>query len=153
MKKFHEDFATFIEGGFIAIKQGDEDAANKLFLAAHMLRPEHTAPALGQGHLHLNKMELGKASSKFEEVLKKEPENPIAKVLLGFCFLLPKLGMKKAKNIPMQPAEIDKLAQGGKHLILDGLKMTEDPNIAQLGRSALELLEKVEKYKQSPLKH
>jgi hypothetical protein len=151
-EKFTDEFANFIEGGFIAIKQGDEDAANKLFLAAHTLKPEHTAPLLGLGHVHLNKMELGKASAKFEEVLKKEPQNAVARILLGFCFLLPKLGIKRKKTIPMQPEEMDRLAIGGKAMIEEGLKTATDPEIVKLGKSALELLSKVATYRESPLK-
>lgn len=150
--KFSEDFGLFIELGFIAIKQGDEDAAQKLFSAAQTLRPDHSAPLLGMGQIALNKLELTRAGDYFKTVLAKEPNNAMAKVLLGFCFLLPKLGVKRRKGVPTSPEELSVLAEGGKRLIVDGMKGTQDPGIQVLGKSALDLMEKVQKYQDTPLK-
>ncbi|MBJ7449245.1 MAG: SctF chaperone SctG [Parachlamydiales bacterium] len=148
-----QDFPLFIEGGFIAIKQGDEDAAKKLFSAAQSLRPDNTAPMIGFGHIALNKNEIATASSYFQKVLKLEPENAVAKVLLGFCLLFPKLGLKKRKDVKLEPQEMDQMAAGGKKLIEEGIKSTEDPIVLNLGKSTLELLDKVAKYQSTPMKN
>ena len=66
---FAEDFALFIEAGFIAVKQLDEIAARRLFKAAETLKPESSAPKLGLGYIELNKMRPQEASKIFETIL------------------------------------------------------------------------------------
>jgi predicted Zn-dependent protease len=46
---FKDDYALFIEAGFVAIKQLDEIAARRLFKAAELLNPENPASQLGIG--------------------------------------------------------------------------------------------------------
>ena len=48
-KDYKEDWILFLEAGFIAVNQADEDAATKLFKAAEMLNPENTMPKVGHG--------------------------------------------------------------------------------------------------------
>lgn len=112
---YMQDFALFIEAGFIAVKQLDEIAARRLFKAAELLHPESTAPKLGLGYIELNKMRANEASRIFEEILAKEPNHALAKALLGIAYILTK----------------DKRDQGEK-LLQDAKKESDDPTIANL---------------------
>ena len=58
LNKFKDDFFLFLEAGFIAVNQADEDAAVKLFKAAQLLDPQQSLPQIGFGYLHLHKLEL-----------------------------------------------------------------------------------------------
>ena len=68
LAEFKEDFALFIEAGFIAVKQLDETSASRLFDAAQVLSPDHSAPKIGLGYIALNKLEVKQATKIFEEV-------------------------------------------------------------------------------------
>ena len=122
---FKEDFALLIEAGFIAVKQLDEVSATRIFHAAHMISPNSTAPDIGLGYIHLNKLEIKKATEIFEAVTKKEPENYLAQTFLGMCFLLTKPKRKK-----------------GEALIKEAIEKTDDPTIKNLGKISLEWAEK-----------
>ncbi|MDR3624770.1 MAG: hypothetical protein P4L16_06500 [Chlamydiales bacterium] len=157
--QFHsEDFPMLVETGFIAVKQGNQQAAEKIFRAAQLLKPEHSAPVLGFGYIALNAMRLETARHLFSSVLKKEPENALAKVLLGFSYLVDKFTSikKDAKTIEkgptLKPQEISALAETGEKLVKEALKESSDPGVHSLGKSALALLEKVTEYEASPLK-
>lgn len=125
IETFKDDFALLIEAGFIAVKQMDETSAMRIFHAAHIINPDSTAPDIGLGYIHLNKLELKKATEVFEAVLKKEPENHLAQTFLGMCFLLIKPKRKK-----------------GEKLIQEAMEKTEDPTIKNLGSISLEWAEK-----------
>ena len=58
LSKYDDDFFLFLEAGFIAINQADEDAAVKLFKACELLRPENSLIKVGMGYMHLHKLEL-----------------------------------------------------------------------------------------------
>lgn len=88
LKKYDEDFFLFLEAGFIAINQADEDAAVKMFKACEMLRPENTLTQVGMGYMHLHKLELKSAIQYFEDVLAKEPDNEMARTFLGIALSL-----------------------------------------------------------------
>ena len=90
LDEFRHDFALFIEAGFVAVKQLDETSAKRLFLAAKLLRSDSTAPDIGLGFIALNKLEVKEATTIFEAVNQKEPENYLAKAFLGICYLLVK---------------------------------------------------------------
>ena len=62
LKDFKEDFALFIEAGFIAIKQLDEITARRLFKAAELLNPDNPASQLGLGYVALNKLQINEAT-------------------------------------------------------------------------------------------
>ena len=115
LREFKEDFALFIEAGFIAIKQLDEIAARRLFRAAELLNPDNPASQLGQGYIALNKLQVSEATKVFENILKKDPAHHLAQALLGICFLLTKGKRKK-----------------GEKLILDAKEKTGDPTIKNL---------------------
>lgn len=78
-------FKHFLEAGFIAVNQADEDSAMKLFKAAEILNPQSTLPQAGYGYLHLHKLELKQACAIFKKILEKEPHNMMCKAFLGIC--------------------------------------------------------------------
>ncbi len=85
LQDFKKDLALFVEAGLIAIKQGDEESAKKLFNAIGIVDPENTSKEIGYGLIALHKLESRKAQKYFNEVLKKEPDNYRAKAFLGFA--------------------------------------------------------------------
>lgn len=122
---FKDDFALFIEAGFIAVKQLDETSASRIFNAAQMLNPESSAPQIGLGYIALNKLEVKQASRIFEAVTESEPENHLAQVFLGMCYLLTKPKRKK-----------------GEKLIREAMEKTTDETIKNLGSISLEWADK-----------
>ena len=122
---FKDDFALFIEAGFIAVKQLDEIAARRLFKAAEVLRPESSAPKLGLGYIELNKMRPQEASRLFESILEKEPTHSLAKALLGVSYLMTK----------------DKKKQG-EVLINEAKKESDDPTIQNLAEVSAQWMKK-----------
>jgi len=100
LSKYKDDYIHFLEGGFIAINQADEDSANKLFKACDLLRPNLSLTKVGRGYLHLHKLELKKAIEIFEEVLHEDPVNELAQTLLGVALsLTQEQGMKGEKML------------------------------------------------------
>jgi len=131
--EFKEDFSLLIEAGFVAVKQLDETSAKRIFEAAQMISPNSTAPQLGIGYIALNKLEIKEATKIFEEIVKKEPENYLAQIFLGICFLLTKPKRKK-----------------GEKLIKDSMAKVTDPTIKNLGQISLEWAEKDLKKEKAP---
>lgn len=125
LQKFKDHFILLVEAGFIAVNQADEDAATKLFRASEMLNPENTLPKVGMGYMHLCKLELKQACKLFDEVLKKEPNNEMAKAFLGL-------------SMALNPAEVVK----GEKILEETAKKAHDPNIKNLASSAIEFVEK-----------
>ena len=83
--KYNEDFFLFLEAGFIALNQADEDSAIKLFKTCQLLQPENTLSEVAMGYMHIHKLELKKAEDVLKKVLEKEPENEMAKTFLGIA--------------------------------------------------------------------
>lgn len=132
LKKYKEDFVLMLESGFIAVNQADEDSALKLFRAAEILNPENTLPKVGFGYLHLHKLELTQAVRYFEEVLEKEPQNDMAKALLGIC-------------LGLNPSSVSK---GEK--ILEETTKSKDPMIKNLADTAINFVDKFVKVNPGP---
>lgn len=88
LKKYDEDFFLFLEAGYIAINQADEDSAVKLFKTCELLQPENPLIKIGFGYLHLHKLELKQACEYFEEVLRIDPGNEMATTFLGIAMSL-----------------------------------------------------------------
>lgn len=132
--KYKESYVHFVEAGFIAVNQGDEDGAVKLFKAAALLKPENTLPKVGMGYLHLCKLELKQSIQGFNEVLSQEPHNEMAKALLGFALCL-------------TPTDVAK----GEKQLEDTFKTAHDPAIKQLAENALDFVEKFVKKPISPM--
>ena len=118
---FGEDFALFVEAGFIAVKQLDEIAARRLFKAAETLNPDNPAPQLGLGYIALNKLRVSEASEIFEGILKKDPEHHLAQALLGVTYMLTQDKKKK-----------------GEELVLDAKGKSDDSTIKNLADVCLD---------------
>ncbi|MBA3602583.1 MAG: SctF chaperone SctG [Parachlamydiaceae bacterium] len=125
LEDFKNDFSLFIEAGFVAVKQLDEISANRIFAAAQMVSPNSTAPQIGLGYIALNKLDLKEAVRLFDNVVKKEPDNNLAKTFYGICLLLNK--QKRAE---------------GEKLIREIIAKSDDPTIKSLGEIALVWAEK-----------
>lgn len=122
-EKFEEDFFLFVEAGFIAVNQGDEDSSLKLFRTAETMRPEHALPKIGFGYIHLHKLELKQACGYFEKVLHIEPHNEMAAAFLGLCMAL----------------SPDLIGKG--EVLLEKSAHSKDPDIKNLGASALKFVD------------
>lgn len=132
LTKYKEDFILFLEAGFIAVNQADEDSALKLFKSAELLNPSSVLPKVGVGYLHLHKLDLKKACKAFEEVLEQEPKNEMAKAFLAIALTL-------------GPSTLTK----GEEMLLE-LSKTKDPLIKQLGSTATGFVETCLKKPPSP---
>jgi hypothetical protein len=130
--KYKDDYILFTEVGFIAVNQADEDSAKKLFQAAAVLNPENTLPKVGIGYLHLHKLELKEATHIFEQIIKKEPENDMAKAFMGL-------------SMSLMPNAFDK---GEK--ILEETVHSKDPLIKNLSNTAIDFVEKFVKKTPGP---
>ena len=133
LQKYKEDFILFVESGFIAVNQFDEDAAVKLFRAAELLQPHNSLPQLGAGYIHLCKLELNQAAKVFSDLLMKEPGNDMAKTLLGL-------------SLSLNPAELKK----GEKTLEEAVKASKDPLVKSLAANALEFVNKFVKKTPSP---
>lgn len=119
------EFASLIEAGLVAVNQGDEDSAIKLFSAAQVLEPDSTAPRVGFGFISLNKLEIEKAINLFQVVVDQEPEHHLARAFLGISLAFdPKTRLK------------------GEKLISDANKKTEDDSLKHLCHVSSEWIEK-----------
>jgi hypothetical protein len=134
LQKYQDDFVLLLESGFIAAGQTDEDAAVKLFRAAELLKPSHTLPKVGFGYLHLLKLELNQAAKRFEEVLKIEPGNEMARAMLGL-------------STALTVKEVDK----GEKLLEQAMKKTDDDSIKAMASTAIEFIEKFVKKQPTPV--
>lgn len=119
LAEFEKDFMMFLECGFIAVSQLDEKSAKDLFIAAKYIQPDNTLLKIADGYMQFTKMQLEQAAKTFEEVLKKEPKNEMAKTFLGLTLsLIPKSlaqgeeMLKKTKEQSQDPA-VQKLAEDG----------------------------------------
>lgn len=134
LQNYKDHFLMMAEAGFIAVNQGDEDAAVKLFKAAATLDPENLLPKVGVGYMHLCKLELKQAAKSFEEILAKEPGNEMAMTFLGL-------------SLSLNPAECAK----GEKVLEDSIKAAKDPLVKNLAKSSLEFVEKFVKKPSSPM--
>lgn len=133
LEDFKPDFGMLVEAGFVAVKQLDEMSAKRIFHAAHVLNPESSAPHIGLGYIALNKLFVREAIAIFDEVLKKEPENYLAKTFLGICYLL---------NEPKR--------QEGEEIIKEAMGKTSDETVRNLGAVSLEWADKDLKKMKAP---
>lgn len=134
LQKYKDDFALLLESGFIAASQTDEDAAVKLFKAAEALQPQNAMPKVGYGYIHLLKLELNQACKKFEEVLKNDPQNDMARAMLG-----------------LSTALTVKDADKGEKILSEALKNSKDPTIKNMASTAIEFVEKFVKKQPTPV--
>ncbi|MES2345630.1 MAG: hypothetical protein V4494_06825 [Chlamydiota bacterium] len=133
LQKYKQDYILFVESGFIAVNQGDEDAAIKLFKAATTLEPDNMLPEVGMGYMHLCKLELKQACKIFEDVLQKDPSNEMAKAFLGIALSLTPNAVAKGEEVLEQIATT-----------------SSDANIKTLAETALDFVEKFVKKAPTP---
>lgn len=124
LSKYDQDFFLFLEAGYIAINQADEDAAVKLFKACELLRPDNSLIKVGMGYMHLHKLELKAACQYFREVLEKEPDNTMAQTFLGIALSL----------TPDQVAE-------GEKLLEKSAKNTGNEQVKKVANTTLDFVE------------
>lgn len=87
-KEFTDDVPLLVEGGLIAIKQGDEESAKKIFNAVGVFDPNNLAKKLGYGLIALHKMDIKSAQKLFQEILDVEKTNWRAQSFLAFSHML-----------------------------------------------------------------
>lgn len=133
IEEFKSDFSLLIEAGFVAVKQLDAINSSRIFVAAQMISPGHTAPQIGLGYIALNQLNIKEATHIFEAITEKEPENYLAQTFLGISYLLSKPKRKK-----------------GERIIKEAMEKTEDPTIRNLGTVSLEWAEKDLRKAKSP---
>jgi len=134
LQKYKDDFVLLLESGFIAASQTDEDAAVKLFRAAQILQPENVMPKVGYGYVHVLKLELSQACKKFEEVLKTDPHNEMARAMLGL-------------STSLTVKEADK----GEKILKEAMKNTKEPSVKNMASTALDFVEKYVKKQTTPV--
>lgn len=132
LQDFKADLPFLIEAGMVAIKQGDEESAKKLFSAVGILDPKNTLRQLGFGLIALHKMELPQAMNLFNEILGQEPKNYRAMAFLGFAHMLNVMG--KDKTSDEQIASLRKAAE----LSVEVLNNSDIPTTRQLAQSVLD---------------
>ncbi len=132
-QKYKEHFILLAEAGFIAVNQGDEDAAVKLFKAAELLDPQNLLPQIGMGYIHFCKLELKQAVVIFDKILAADPNNEMAKTFRGLALAL-------------NPTELAK----GEKVLEEAAQKSHDPNVKTLAQSALDFVEKFVKKAPTP---
>ena len=133
IEELKDDFSLMIEAGFIAVKQLDAISSSRIFVAAQMISPGHTAPQIGLGYIALNQLNIKEATHIFESIIEKEPENYLAQTFLGICYLLSKPKRKK-----------------GERIIKEAIEKSSDPTIKNLGTISLEWAERDLKKAKAP---
>lgn len=88
LQDFGVDLPLLVEGGLIAIKQGDEESAKKLFNAVGIIDPQNMVRKMGYGLLSLHKMDIKAAQKSFQEILQVEQTNWRAQAFLAFSHIL-----------------------------------------------------------------
>lgn len=134
LKKYKQDYFLLLEAGFLAVNDADEDSALKLFRAAQLLKPEAAFPKLGVAYLHFCKLEIVLAINKLNEVLAIEPDNEIAKTLLGLCLTMSEKTMMK-----------------GESLLEATLVKSREPGMKNLLNTAIDFVDKFLKKEPSPM--
>ena len=134
-KEYNNDYFLFLEAGFVAVNQCDEDSALKLFMAAQTLRPDNVFPKIGYGYMHMCKLELKQAEEMFNSVLRSDPKNELA---LSF------LGITKS-FMPSKAAE-------GEKILADLSKITNDEDMKTLVNTSQEFIDAhIKKPSNSPM--
>lgn len=131
LQDFRDDLPLLVEGGLIAIKQGDEESAKKLFNAIGVVDPQNMARKMGHGLIALHKMDIKTAQKNFNEILQVEQTNWRAQAFLAFSYILSVLedGSNEEKYHALQ--------KGGQ-LAQEVLEKSDAPSTRQLAQSLLD---------------
>ncbi|WP_420422054.1 tetratricopeptide repeat protein [Simkania sp.] len=133
LKKYEEDFFLFLEAGFIAINQADEDSAVKLLKTCELMQPENPLIKIGFGYLHLHKLELKQACEYFEEVLRIDPGNEMATTFLGIA-------------LSLTPDKVSK----GEQMLEKSAKDSSDSQVKKVANTTLDFVEQFVKKTPGP---
>ncbi|CCB89875.1 CdsG family type III secretion system protein [Simkania negevensis] len=133
LKKYEEDFFLFLEAGFIAINQADEDSAVKLLKTCELMQPENPLIKIGFGYLHLHKLELKQACEYFEEVLRIDPGNEMATTFLGIA-------------LSLTPDKVSK----GEQLLEKSARDSSDSQVKKVANTTLDFVEQFVKKTPGP---
>lgn len=133
LKKYEEDFFLLLEAGFVAINQADEDSAVKLLKTCELIQPKNPLIKIGFGYLHLHKLELKQACEYFEEVIRIDPGNDMAKAFLGIA-------------LSLTPDKVSK----GEQILEKSIKDSSDAQIKKLANTTLDFVEKFVKKTPGP---
>ncbi len=131
LQDFKEDLPLLVESGLVAIKQGDEESAKKLFNAVGILDPQNLARKMGFGLIALHKMDITSAQRQFNEILEVEQTNYRAKAFLAFSYILSVLQERSDQE------KIEAL-QKGAELAQEVLDKSDAPTTRQLAQSLLD---------------
>lgn len=131
LQDFKNDLPLFVEGGLIAIKQGDEESAQKLFNAIGIVDPQNSARKMGYGLIALHKMDIKTAQKSFQEILQVEQTNWRAQAFLAFSHILSCLqdGSSAQKREALET---------GASLAQEVLDKSDAPSTRQLAQSLLD---------------
>ena len=133
LKNYKDDFVLLLESGFIAVNQMDETSALNLFKASEVLNEDSILPHVGLGYLYFHKLEIKKAIQEFKYALEIDPNNEMAKTLLGICYSL----------VPTKTAESEEC--------LEETKKSKNPYIKKLANTTLDFIDDFVKNDPSPL--
>jgi Flp pilus assembly protein TadD len=137
LQDFKKDIPLLVESGLIAIKQGDEDSAKKLFTAVGVLDPKNSATKMGFGLIALHKMDLTMAEKNFKEVLKIEKTNYRAQAFLGFSYILSVIREKDAEKRAQKLKE-------GMDLVSEVYAKADNESTKKLAESLLEWVKEIQ---------
>ena len=139
LQNFTQDLPLFVETGLLAIKQGDEESAKKLFNAVGAIDPENTNRQMGYGLIAMHKMDLKAANKYFQEVLRKEPGNYRAMAFLGYAYVLSGVDEKFSKEEKMN--NLKKATE----IAMEVLEKCDTESTKELARNLLEWEKELEK--------
>ncbi len=133
LQEFKQDLSLILEAGLIAIKQGDEESAKKLFNAIGVIDPKTTSKQMGYGLISLHKMDIKNAIKQFEEVLKMDAQNYRAEAFLGLAHILSVFQETTSNEDKL------KSLKKGAELAHNVLQKSQEPSTRQLAESLLQL--------------
>jgi hypothetical protein len=138
-EEFKKDLPLFVEAGLVAIKQGDEESAKKLFNAVGVIDPQSSMKKLGFGLIAIHKMDIASGIKMFNEILAAEPENYRAMAFLGFAHLLSTLKKETSRD------EKAEALRKGVEIAQKVLASTDNPSTCQLAQSMLDWEQELQK--------
>lgn len=132
LQDFAKDLGLLVESGLIAIKQGDEESAKKLFNAVGVVDPKSTMKKMGFALIAIHKMDIKNGIKLFSEIISVEPDNHRAQAFLGFAYVLSTLKddfshEEKATNL-----------KKGAEIAAFVLDKSDNPSTRQLAQSVLD---------------
>lgn len=138
LQDFKDDLSLFVETGLIAIKQGDEESAKKLFQAAGIIDPKNSAQKMGMGLIAMHKMDLKTAEKCFKDILETESNNYRAQAFLGFTYIL---SVVKEEN----PVTRTQNLQKGAEIVNEVIEKADSPTTKKLAESLMEWVKELER--------